>query len=159
MTLEPELTDSPDPTALAELGQALGAFNAADVGASGHRPLALFLRDERGGLQGGLSGQTAWGWLYVQWLWIAEGIRGQGWAGRLLRLAEAEALARGCHGAWIDTFSPTALRVYEAAGYRAFGRLDAFPIGRSRTFLSKSLGDAPWGDASPSPNPTGGTAR
>ena len=105
----------------------------------GRLPLAVFLRDEGGAVVGGISGYTAWGWIYVQWLWLAEDQRGQGAAGRMLEAAEAEARRRGCHGAWIDTFNPVALRAYQRAGYRIFGALPEFPRGRTRTFLRKSL--------------------
>ena len=133
-----EITDVPRPEDLAALGDALAEFNEADVGAAARRALAVFVRGA-GGLDAGLSGYTAWGWLYVQWLWVAEARRGEGLAGRMLAAAEAEARARGCHGAWIDTFSPVALRTYRKAGYAPFGTLAAFPEGRSRTFLQKAL--------------------
>lgn len=134
------VTDTPDPADLAVVSEGLAAFNESDVGPSGRRTLAVVLRDGAGAVRGGLSGYTAWGWLYVQWLWLAEGWRGQGLAARLLSAAEAEARARGCHGAWIDTFSPHALHAYARAGYAPFGRLDDFPRGRARTFLQKPLG-------------------
>ncbi|OLP56460.1 GNAT family N-acetyltransferase [Rhizobium rhizosphaerae] len=137
------LTDDPDPERLRQLGSALAGFNTADVGPSGHRPLVLFLADDQGVLLAGLSGYTAWGWLYIQWLWVAETMRGQGLAGQMLEAAEAEAARRGCHGAWIDTFSPTALRTYQKAGYTAFGALDGFPQGRVRSFLQKALAPPP----------------
>jgi len=47
--------------------------------------------------------------------------------------------ARRCHGAYIDTFNPVALKVYRRAGYRPFGELPDFPKGRTRTFLRKAL--------------------
>ena len=134
-----ETTEHPNPDELASLGAALGRFNDADAGPADRRALAVFLRDDAGAMQGGLSGYTAWGWLFVQWLWLAEGQRGRGLAGRLLDAAEAEARARGCHGAWIDSFSPQAVRAYTRAGYREFGRLEDFPRGRARVFLQKSL--------------------
>lgn len=134
-----DITAEPDPAELAALGAALSAFNEGDVGPSGRLPLAVFLRDGTGAVQAGLSGYTAWGWLHVQWLWLAESQRGQGLAGRLLAAAEAEAEARGCHGAWIDTFNPRGLRAYLRAGYAPFGELEAFPPGRTRTFLRKTL--------------------
>ena len=133
------LTDSPSPEALAAIGDGLAAFNEADVGPSQRQSLAVLLRDDVGTLLGGLSGYTAWGWLYIQWLWLHESQRGQGWAGRLLETAEAEARNRGCHGAWIDTFNPVALKTYQRAGYVPFGALPDFPKGRTRTFLQKAL--------------------
>ena len=138
MALQFELTDAPDPADLAAIGEGLAAFNAAEVGPSERRALAIVLRDGEA-VVGGLSGYTAWGWLYVQWLWLAEAQRGQGIAGRLLEMAETEARARGCHGAHIDTFSPVALAVYRRAGYEVFGTLPDFPRGRTRSFLSKRL--------------------
>ena len=62
-------------------------------------------------------------------------------AGRMLDAAEQEAVARGCQSAWIDTFSPKAAKVYERQGYRPFGTLADFPVGRSRIFLQKKLAD------------------
>jgi GNAT superfamily N-acetyltransferase len=139
VTLSFDLTADPAPHDLAVIGESLGAFNDADVGPAGRQPLVIFVRDEDGEIAGGLSGHTAWGWLYVQWLWLAEALRGQGLAARLLAMAEAEALRRGCHGAWIDTFNPVALKTYQRAGYLQFGALEDFPKGRTRTFLQKRL--------------------
>jgi GNAT superfamily N-acetyltransferase len=99
----------------------------------------VILRDGAGTIVGGISGYTAWGWLYVQQLWVAEAMRGRGLAARMLAAAEREARMRGCHGAYIDTFSPVALTTYRRAGYVPFGALQDFPKGRTRTFLQKSL--------------------
>jgi GNAT superfamily N-acetyltransferase len=133
-----QITDNPSAEELARIGEGLARFNDSDVGPSGRRPIAATVRVD-GEIVAGLSGYTAWGWLYVQWLWIAETHRGQGLAGRLLAAGETEASARGCHGAYIDTFSPQALHVYQKAGYAVFGTLADFPPGRTRSFLSKRL--------------------
>lgn len=134
-----EVTDTPDADDLACLREALSAFNESDVGPAEKRALAVFMRDASGAIAGGLSGYTAWGWLYVQWLWLSAAVRGRDLAGELLSRAEAEAAARGCHAAWIDTFNPHALKAYRKAGYTPFGTLDDFPRGRTRTFLQKRL--------------------
>ncbi len=136
-----ETTADPRPEELAFLGERLTAFNDSDVGASERKPLAVFVRDEDSAVVAGISGYTAWGWLYVQWLWVDERLRGQHMAGRMLDAAEQEAVARGCQGAWIDTFNPKAAKVYERQGYQPFGTLADFPIGRSRIFLQKRLVD------------------
>lgn len=134
-----ELTDAPEPSDLDALFKALSDFNMEDAGPSDRRPLALFIRDEAGQLAGGLSGNTAWGWLFIQWLWISPHLRGRGEAGRLIAMAEDEARARNCRGAYIDTFNPDAQRAYEKAGYTIFGVLEDFPSGRRRVWLSKRL--------------------
>jgi GNAT superfamily N-acetyltransferase len=133
------VSDSPSPEELKIIGGQLAAFNEADVGPADRRPLVVVVRDASGGMTGGLSGYTAWGWLYVQWLWVDEAARGEGLAGTMLAAAEDEARRRGCHGAYIDTFNPVALRVYQRAGYAPFGALGDFPKGRTRTFLQKRL--------------------
>ncbi len=130
--------DAPSQGEIDTIGAGLTAFNEGDVGPANRVALAVIVRDgER--IVAGISGYTAWGWLYVQWLWVAETQRGQGLAGRMLALAEAEARTRGCKAAYIDTFSPVALKVYTRAGYVPFGELANFPVGRTRTFLQKSL--------------------
>ena len=134
-----ETTADPSPEELTFLAERLTAFNDGDVGPSGRKSLAVFVRDEDRAVVAGISGYTAWGWLYVQWLWVDERLRGRYIAGDMLDAAEREALARGCQNAWIDTFNPTAAKVYERQGYRPFGTLPDFPAGRSRIFLQKRL--------------------
>lgn len=134
-----DVTDTPSESDLAAISDGLTAFNAADVGPSTRRALAVLIRDESGNAIGGISGYTAWGWLFTAWLFVPETLRGQGMAGKLLDAAETEAIARGCHGAWIDTFNPQALRAYQRQGYAIFGELPEFPAGRSRYFLQKKL--------------------
>ncbi|OLP61227.1 GNAT family N-acetyltransferase [Xaviernesmea oryzae] len=139
MTITIHSTEHPDAQVLSQLGEALSEFNASDVGPSGRRALAVFAYGPDDELAAGLYGYTAWGWLYIQWLWVREAQRGQGLAARLIATAECEASARACHGAWIDTFSPVALRLYQRLGYAVFGTLENFPPGRCRSFLKKPL--------------------
>ncbi|MFB9952278.1 GNAT family N-acetyltransferase [Rhizobium puerariae] len=139
MSAQFEVTASPLPEDLATIGDGLSAFNDADVGPSGRKPLAVLIRDAEGKVIGGLHGYTAWGWLFTQWLFIPEALRGGGMASKLLTEAEGEARSRGCHGAWIDTFSPVARKAYMRQGYEIFGELPDFPAGRTRTFLKKTL--------------------
>ncbi|WDR06254.1 GNAT family N-acetyltransferase [Devosia rhodophyticola] len=139
MAVRLETVEYPDPVARATIGTGLGQFNEADVGPADRRGLAVFVRDEHDAVVGGLSGFTAWGWLYVQWLWLDELWRGKRLAAKMLAMAEAEAQKRGCHGAHIDTFNPLALKAYQRAGYVIFGQLDDFPKGRTRYFLQRRL--------------------
>ena len=139
MALALTVTGAPAAEDVAAIGAGLTAFNEADAGPADRQALAVLVRDAADELVAGISGFSAWGWLYVQWLWVAEAQRGAGLAGRMLEAAEAEARRRGCHGAHIDTFNPVALKVYRRAGYLPFGELDDFPAGRTRTFLRKRL--------------------
>ena len=133
------VTAEPTQDELSAIFAGLNGYNEDDVGPSDRIPIAVVVRDAAGTLVGGVSGYTAWDWLYVQWLWLDIAHRGQGLAGRMLIAAEAEARNRGCHGSYIDTFNPVALKVYQRAGYVPFGELKDFPPGRTRTFLQKAL--------------------
>lgn len=133
------VTDKPEPNEIGAIGENLSAFNDADVGPSERRALVVLVRDEAGALKAGINGYTGWGWLFTQWLWVDESLRGHGMAGRMLQAAEDEARARGCHSAWIDTFNPVAEKAYTRQGYQVFGELPDFPIGRTRKFLKKKL--------------------
>lgn len=133
-----ETTDRIAADAAGCVAAGLGAANAALVGPSGHLPLAVVAR-EADQIVGGVIGSTAWGWLYIQQLWVAEAQRGAGLGTSLMEAAEQEAIRRGCGQAWIDTFNPAALRLYQRLGYLSFGVLTDFPPGHTRHFLRKPL--------------------
>jgi GNAT superfamily N-acetyltransferase len=101
--------------------------------------LCVVARDERGALVGGIHGEIYWGWLHVLALWVTPQLRKQRLATQLLSRAEAEALARGCRGAYLDTFTFQSVGLYTRAGYEIFGTLEHFPAGHSRLFLRKAL--------------------
>ena len=94
-------------------------------------------------LVGGLLGFTNWGWLSVHILWVAQELRGRGVGRQLLLAAEAEARARGCCHAHLNTFSFQALGFYERLGYRVFGQLEDYPAGHTKYYLQKRDLSAP----------------
>ena len=114
-------------------------FNVAHAGDPAYVPLSLFLRDEGGAVAGGLLGDLYYGWLFVRILWVADEHRGGGHGERLVRAAEEEARARGCHAMWLDTFSFQAPGFYRRLGFQEFARLDEYPPGHARHFLWKPL--------------------
>jgi GNAT superfamily N-acetyltransferase len=105
---------------------------------SDYRPLTLLLRDARGRVAGGLLGKTEWGWLHVATLAVKEEYRSRGYGSNLLARAEREALARGCHDVYLDTFSFQARPFYENRGYELFATLENFTE-HSKYFLRKRL--------------------
>ncbi|WP_250500404.1 GNAT family N-acetyltransferase [Caballeronia sp. GAWG1-5s-s] len=130
------VTDWIDESFEEEVAGGLAAFNAAQLGPSGHRDLAVSLYVDDA-FVGGLAGFTAWNWLFVKWLWIREDARGRGLATRALVAAEAEAKKRGCGAAWLDTLNPQARDLYARCGYQTFGELPGFHGERSRYFMQK----------------------
>lgn len=122
-----------------EIKRGLMAFNVEHAGPANYQELAFTARDPSGGLVGGLYGNTAWRWLFVDLLWVDTPFRRQGLGRRLLRAAEAAARARGCTRAYLDTFDFQARPFYEREGYVVFGTQDGYPPGHRKFYLGKVL--------------------
>jgi GNAT superfamily N-acetyltransferase len=100
-------------------------------------PLGVFVRAERE-IVAGLAGETYCGWLFVRYLWVSDALRRRGVGRELMARAETRARERGCHSAWLDTFSFQAPGFYLKLGYEEFGRLD-YPPDYQKHFLRKRL--------------------
>jgi GNAT superfamily N-acetyltransferase len=137
------LTDQERPEAQDAIHAGIVAFNQHQAGPYDKRPLVIEVRAGDGRVIGGLSGVTSFGWLFVKLLVLPPELRGGGLGTELMRQAEQEALRRGCHAAWLDTFEFQARAFYERLGYRCFGELPDYPAGFSRFFMTKKLGAAP----------------
>jgi GNAT superfamily N-acetyltransferase len=109
----------------------------ARTGCSDWHPIGFFLKSPRGEWLGGLTGFIWGGWLHVNFLWVSETLRGQGHGTRLMQSAEALARERGAFGANLETHTFQAPEFYAKLGYSVFGRIDDYPPGFSKLFLSK----------------------
>ena len=135
-----ELTNEPPSQERDMLAAPLLAYNEALLGPSGIRPVAVLIRSQDDArLLGGLWGRTSFRWLFVELLFIPDALRGQGIGAQLLRTAEDEAKARGCIGAWLETFSQDACCFYVQQGYEVFGAIADYPPGNTRSFLSRQF--------------------
>lgn len=132
------LTDQPTAEETAYVFETLRAFNDGLFGPGDRQSLAILIKDG-GTMHGGLIGNTGWGWLFIQWLVVAESRRGEGLGTRLIAAAEDEARRRGCHSAWIDTINPQSLRLYRRLGYQSFGEISRYVAGFPRVYLKKEL--------------------
>lgn len=103
------------------------------------QPLRVTVKDESGNIKGGIIARTWWGGLDIQYLWVAAEHQKNGVGRELMRMAEREAIARGCHFSYVDTFSFQARGFYIKLGYAEFGRLDGFCLEFSRHYLAKKL--------------------
>lgn len=139
MTFTLRTTDVPDDAARKAIFDQLLAYNAAQTGRNDMRPLICTIDDAQGQVIGGLWGRTAYDWLFVELLFVPESLRKQGVGTDLMRRAESEALTRGCHSAWLDTFQFQAKGFYEKLGYSCFGELQNYPDGASRYWMRKTL--------------------
>ena len=100
---------------------------------------AVFLRGPGETILGGVLAKAGRGWLHINSMWVDPSLRSRGYGTRLLAAAEEEARRRGCHSAYLDTFSFQARPFYEKNGYTVFGTLDDYPEGIQRFFMRKSL--------------------
>jgi GNAT superfamily N-acetyltransferase len=136
------LTDAPTPQIRQVIRDPLVEFNHSRIGKpETYRSLAILLSHPQSDeIMGGLYGSTAFSYLWIELLFVPESMRGLGIGRKLMMLAEAEAVQRGCHAAALDTFSFQARGFYERLGYSVFGILNDCPPGHSRFYLTKRLG-------------------
>lgn len=132
-------TDVADDALRAAIAGPLIAFNQVKTGRNDHRPLIIAIDDADGRVIGGLWGRTVYDWLFVELLFIPDALRGRGVGSELMKRAEDEALQRGCHSAWLDTFEFQARGFYERRGYSCFAELPDYPVGCTRYFMKKAL--------------------
>jgi len=137
------ITDIADEAVRQAIVAPLVEYNASQAGPSQNRPIAVLVKDKEGEVLGGLWGHTGYEWLFIQLLVVPASLRGRGLGTEIMLLAEREAISRGCHGAWLDTFEFQARGFYERIGYECFGELPNYPSGFSRFFMKKTLAKRP----------------
>ncbi len=120
------------------IGKGLRAFNARTLGKFRFEPLSVTLR-HRGEIVGGLVGEMYLGWMFIALFWVTDGFRNRGFGSKIMRAAEREARKRGVKNVYVDTFSFQAPAFYEKHGFREFGRLNDFPAGHHRCWMTKVL--------------------
>ena len=136
--LQIDVQHNPDPDLVQVLVRRLVAANDRVAPREHHEQLAVFA-SANGDLVGGACGYTHWGWLFVSHLWVDESLRGTGVGSELMDRIEQAGASRGVGAAHLDTYDFQALAFYENLGYRLFGRLDNYPVGHTRYFLTKDL--------------------
>lgn len=120
------------------VGKGLRTFNQGALGRFRFEPLSVTLR-HRGEIVGGLVGEVYLGWMFIALFWVADEFRSRGFGSKIMRAAEDEARKRGVQNVYVDTFSFQAPAFYEKHGFREFGRLNDFPGGHHRSWLTKVL--------------------
>jgi predicted N-acetyltransferase YhbS len=106
----------------------------------GAQPLDVFALDDDGNILGGLIGETYWGWLAIDYLWVVDVHRSNGLGSLLVLEAETVAIEkRDCQWSKVSTFSFQAPSFYENLGYDIAGQLDNYPPGETMFWLKKTL--------------------
>lgn len=121
------------------LGERIYAFNVAATGIDDGRMLNAVLRDAAGEIVAAVSGFTWGGTCEIEYLWVAEPMRGRGIGSGLLLAAEREARSRGCHQIVLDTHSFQAPAFYERHGFRRIAAIPDYPRGSEKILYRKAF--------------------
>lgn len=103
------------------------------------KDLGVYARDEAGKIVAGLIGSTHGNWLTVKFLWVSESLRGKNIGSEILEQAEKEAIERGCHQVFLDTFSFQAPAFYRKRGYQEVFTLEEYPLTGKRYYFTKRI--------------------
>ena len=130
---------NPSESIMSEISRGLLSHHAKSGHPRAEEVFHIVHRDEADAVRGGVVCSLLWGRMYIRSLWVDESLRGKGIGRKLMEMAEAEALKRGCTHAHTDTFSWQAPEFYKALGYEVYGVLENYPEGCSLTYVTKKL--------------------
>lgn len=100
---------------------------------------SILLKDAENMVRGAVIVSFLWNGMHIDSLWVDESLRNQDWGSKLMKIAEEEAVRRGCTIAYTDTFTWQAPEFYKKHGYSIYGELEDFPAGNSLYYMSKKL--------------------
>src|SRR5262245_7289433 len=80
-------------------------YNIQVTGDPRFNPVNVLLRRADGTVAGGALGDLWAEWMHLTFLWVAEEHRRGGYGTLLLAEAERQAIAWGCRGVYLETFS------------------------------------------------------
>ena len=144
--VEPDLclTDIADVEGYRVVNDGLADHGREQAGYWNSTPLYVLVRDPSNGtVLGGLTGRTSLGLLFIDLVFLPPELRNRGIGTRVLRMAEDEAIRRGCRAAVLYTITFQAPAFYERHGWREFGRVACDPPGTARIFMTKDLAAGP----------------
>ena len=137
--MEIRITDTVTHKDEADIYDELKKYNLSNRELSKNIPIGVFIEDEFGKKQAGLTGETFGNWFCIKYLWIDETLRRKGMGSRILEAAEHEAIKRGCKYAFVDTFDFQAPDWYRKHGYKEVFALNAYPYTGTRYYFTKEL--------------------
>jgi ribosomal protein S18 acetylase RimI-like enzyme len=125
------------------LDERIYEFNIQATGFKDGRPFAGVVRDEADNIVAAVNGHTWGGCCHVVNLWVHESMRRQGHGSVLLKLAEEEAVRRGCVQAQLLTHSFQAPEFYERSGYARAATIENYPLGHAQhVYIKRFRGES-----------------
>jgi GNAT superfamily N-acetyltransferase len=138
-----ELAKSPSRDDLDTISQGIKSFNEEHMPDElVHEPdtrFAVFAKDERGNVVGGIRATAFWNYCIIELLWLSEATRGKGIGSRLINETETYAREKGFQYIRTETLEFQAKPFYEKLGYEVFGELEDYPKGHTTYCLVKEL--------------------
>lgn len=122
-----------------EIGNLIRSYNRSKRETAESEPLNLYVEDEHGQLLAGLVAETFGNWLEIEYLFVKEGLRGQGIGSQLLQQAESEAKKRNCRFAFVNTYQFQATAFYQKYGYKKVFTMKDYPYTGQRHYYQKDL--------------------
>ena len=132
-----DFIDEPAPEHIEAVAGILGQAAEQQHPGANYREYGFLLRYDGGGIVGGLTGYVLYDWMFVQFISVAEDLRGQGLGAALMTQAEAWAREQGLGGMWLDTFAFQSPDFYRKLGFTEFGTIEDHPAGSRRIFFQK----------------------
>ncbi|MFT9497492.1 MULTISPECIES: GNAT family N-acetyltransferase [Bacillota] len=99
--------------------------------------ISFILRDEGGEILGGITGTIFWYNLHIDFLWVDESLRGNGYGKELLNRIEKIARENRCQLIQLDTFSFQAPDFYQKNGYEIVGVIEGHPNKENQQYYLK----------------------
>lgn len=121
--------------------EGLRDFNSPYLGNQKSTHFAVYLKDEKGEVVGGIFAWMRPGieLLCIDRLWISEPVRKKGYGKQLMLAAEAEGKKHGCTHAQVDTLSFQAEPFYQKLGYERIGVVEKLYGEHDSIFMRKNL--------------------
>lgn len=93
--------------------------------------VSFIVRNEKEEIVGGVTAITFWHHVHVDFLWVSEEYRHEGYGSKLIKLIEEFAIEKGCRLINLDT--------YKKHGYKVIGVSEDHPKGHNHYYLEKRL--------------------
>jgi GNAT superfamily N-acetyltransferase len=117
--------------------------NRAKTGHHDGQGLAFQALDAEGLQIAAIAGYTWARMAEIRQLWVDKIHRGHGLGRKLIEVAVAEAVARGCQHVWVTSHSFQAPGLYEKCGFRRAAELVDWPPGHTKIILQHTVQPTP----------------
>ena len=101
-------------------------------------PIACFVRDGDK-IIAGASGRTEYNRLFVNYLWVEDGLRSQGLGTKVLSELEQAASKRGMAESLLETLDDRTVKLYSRLGYRHIAKIPNYVGPFTRHIMMKPL--------------------